>query len=127
MEEAAMDIFLPVMESAIVLAGHYARACGRSIVLAEDMRIGLMFSARNVTGRQVGSLYPEVYETDSETETDEDAESGEEEEEPAWVRYTGDDDMALRMNDCLDTWDSWEPDSPAGDALKAAVNKANSE
>jgi hypothetical protein len=122
MEEAALDIFLPVMESAIVLAGHYARACGRSVVLAEDMKIGLMFSTRNVTGRQLGSLYPEVYDSGSESETEtEDAQ-----EDPEWVRYTGDDEVALRMNDCIDTWDSWEPDSPAERALKAAVNKANS-
>jgi hypothetical protein len=122
MEEAALDIFLPVMESAIVLAGHYARACGRSVVLAEDMKIGLMFSTRNVTGRQLGSLYPEVYDSGSESETEtEDAQ-----EDPEWVRYTGDDELALRMNDCIDTWDSWEPDSPAERALKAAVNKANS-
>ena len=122
MEEAALDIFLPVMESAIVLAGYYARACGRSVVLAEDMKIGLMFSTRNVTGRQLGSLYPEVYDSGSESETEtEDAQ-----EDPEWVRYTGDDEVALRMNDCIDTWDSWEPDSPAERALKAAVNKANS-
>jgi hypothetical protein len=91
-------------------------------VLAEDMKIGLMFSTRNVTGRQLGSLYPEVYDSGSESETEtEDAQ-----EDPEWVRYTGDDEVALSMNDCIDTWDSWEPDSPAERALKAAVNKANS-
>jgi hypothetical protein len=121
MEEAALDIFLPVLESAVVLASHYARACGRVVVLSEDMKLGMMFAARNVTGRQVGSLYPEIYEesdSGSDLETDE-------ETDPEWVRYEGDDDMAIKMNECYDTWDAWEPDGPAERALKAAVNKAN--
>jgi hypothetical protein len=28
------------------------------------------------------------------------------------------------MNECADTWDEWEPESPAEAALKNAVNKA---
>lgn len=123
MEDAALDIFLPVMESAIVLASHYAKVCGRTVVLSEDMKLGLMFAARNVTGRQVGSLYPEIYEeydsgSESDLETDE-------ETDPEWARYEGTDDTARKMNECHDTWDAWEPDSPAERALKAAVNKAN--
>ena len=59
--ESALDIFRPVMESATVLAAHYAKACGRDVVLQEDMRFGMMFAARYVTGRQIGSLFPEIY------------------------------------------------------------------
>lgn len=108
------------MESATVLAAHYAKACGRDIVLAEDMKFGLMFAARNVTGKHIGSLYPEIYEDDDEEEEEEE----EEEEDVEWSRYQGDDDdMATKMNDCHDTWASWEPDSPAERALKSAVDK----
>jgi len=118
-EGPALDIFLPVMESATVLAAHYAKACGRNIVLAEDMKYGLMYSARHVAGKQIGSLFPEIYEDD---EDDESVES--ESDEPEWFRYAGqDDDMAAKMNECYDTWTAWEPASPAERALKAAVDK----
>jgi len=119
-EGPALDIFLPVMESATVLAAHYAKACGRNIVLAEDMKYGLMYSARHVAGKQIGSLFPEIYEDEDE----DDEEEEEDEDEPEWIRYAGqDDDMASKMNECYDTWSVWEPASPAERALKAAVDK----
>jgi hypothetical protein len=124
MEEAAMDIFLPVMESAVVLAAHYCKAAGRDCVQGDDMRLGLMFAARNVAGKHLGTLYPEVYESES----DSDSGSGEwvtdDEEEEEWTRYEGDtDDLAQKMNECADTWDAWEPETPAERALKNAVDK----
>ena len=120
-EGPALDIFLPVMESATVLAAHYAKACGRDIVLAEDMKYGLMYSARHVAGKQIGSLFPEIYEDEDEEEPED---SNEEEDEPDWIRYAGqDDDTALKMNECYDTWSAWEPATPAERALKAAVDK----
>lgn len=134
MEEVALDIFLPVMESATVLAAHYAKACGRDIVMAEDMRMGLMFAARNVTGKHIGSLYPEIYEesdSDEDPEFDPDASGSDSgswetvsDSELVWARYEGDDDdMATKLNQCADTWDEWEPETPAERALKNAVNK----
>jgi hypothetical protein len=123
MEEAAMDIFIPVMESAVVLAAHYCKAAGRDCVQDEDMRLGLMFSARNVVGKHIGTLYPDVYEAESE---DSDGDSGEwaTDDEPAWTRYEGtEDEVARKMNECADTWDAWEPETPAERALKNAVDK----
>lgn len=120
MEEAALDIFLPVMESAMILAGHYAKACGRDVVLSQDVRMGLMYAARNVTGKQIGSLFPEVYDDDDEEEALEIDDT----DEDSWVRYSGPDDMANKMNECMDTWDDWVPSSPAEIALKNAVQKA---
>lgn len=124
MEEAALDIFLPVLESSIVLAAHYAKATGRDCVTAKDMCYGLMYAARTVTGKQLGSLFPEVYEQeDSDTDEDED-----EDEEAQWTRYEGtDDEHAVKMNECAETWNSWEPETPAERALKNAVNKAMEE
>ena len=137
--DSALDIFRPVMESATVMAAHYARACGRDIVLAEDMNMGMMFAARYVTGRQIGSLYPEIYREgdESRSDSDFDEEGGESrsdsdgegwetvsETELVWSRYEGtDDEQALKMNECADTWDAWEPGSPAERALKNAVDK----
>ena len=125
MEQSAIDIFLPVLESSVVLAAHYAKATGRDCVTAQDMCYGLMYAARTITGKQVGSLYPEIYEEDDDDEEDEDEED---EDEPAWIRYEGtDNEHAVKMNDCADTWDAWEPESPAEYALKNAVNKAMEE
>ena len=120
MEEAALDIMIPVLESTTILAAHYAKACGRDIILAEDMRMGLMDAARNVTGKQIGPIYPEVWD-ESDEEEEEETES--DDEEPEWVRYEGSDEMANKMNECADTWDAWEPETPAERALKSAVDK----
>ena len=135
-EAAAMDIFLPVMESAVILAAHYCKAAGRDCVQGEDMRIGLMFAARNVAGKHLGTLYPELYE-ESDSESDdsgsgswETVSGGEETEEPepAWTPYTGtEDEMARKMNECAETWDAWEPETPAERALKNAVDKQREE
>ena len=126
MEQSAIDIFLPVLESSVVLAAHYAKATGRDCVTAQDMCYGLMYAARTITGKQVGSLFPEVY--DESDEEEEEGEAGPEDEEEQWIRYEGtDNEHAIKMNECADTWDAWEPESPAEAALKNAVNKAMEE
>ena len=120
-----IDIFLPVLESSVVLAAHYANATGRDCVTAQDMCYGLMYAARTVTGNQIGSLFPEIYEEEDEEEDEEDQEEDEEEQ---WIRYEGtDNEHAIKMNECADTWDAWNPESPAERALKNAVNKAMEE
>jgi hypothetical protein len=142
-EQTAIELFLPVMESATVLAAHYAQACGRDCVVSKDMRYGLMYAARNVAGRHVGSLYPEIYEgedssteseegeedsgTESEGEGEEGDEDEDEESEEEWTEYVpaegGEpDDMALKMNECARTWDEWIPSNPTEAALKSAVD-----
>jgi hypothetical protein len=122
MEQSAIDIFLPVLESSVVLAAHYAKATGRDCVTAQDMCYGLMYAARTITGKQVGTLFPEIYEEESDEEEEEEED---EEEEEKWIRYEGtDNEHAIKMNECADTWDEWEPESPAEAALKNAVNKA---
>ena len=122
MEEAAMEIFLPAMETAMVIASHYAKATGRNCVTAQDVRMGLMFAARHVVGKQVGSLFPEIYEDEEEEEEEE--EEVDQEPEEHWTRYEGDDPQLKLVNECADTWDEWEPESPAEEALKDAVEKA---
>jgi hypothetical protein len=132
LEQSAIDLFLPVMESGTVLAAHYAQACGRDCVVGRDMRYGLMYAARNVAGKHVGSLYPEVYDEESdedEDEGEEDAdesdpdEDDDEESDPEWTEYEGaDDDMAVKMNDCARTWAEWVPSNPTEAALKSAVD-----
>jgi len=121
LENAAMDLFLPVMESATVLAAHYTKACGRNCITAQDMSYGLMYAARNVTGKHIGSLYPEVYQ-DSDSESDH-GESDSGDPEDPWTKYEGPDETSQKMNECADTWASWIPENPSERALKNAVDK----
>ena len=81
MEEAAFDIFVPVVESATVLAAHYANVCARNTVTAEDMRLGMMYAARNVTGKHVGPLYPEVWGEEEGDESEDSVESSDSDQE----------------------------------------------
>jgi hypothetical protein len=128
MEQSAIDVFLPVMESSVVFAAHYAQACGRDCVTSQDICYGLMYAARNITGKQIGSMFPEVYQEDSDSDEEEaEEESDEEEAEAGWTRYSGTDEQALQMNACAESWDAWDPESPAERALKNAVNKAKEE
>lgn len=127
------DLYLPVLESATVLGSHYAKACGRDTVTAQDVQMGLMYAARNVAGKQIGSLFPEIYDDDSEWEEDDDEEEkarlqeAEEvdDEEEAFTRYTGDEDLYVKMNACFDTWEEWIPESPLEQSLKNAVDATN--
>ena len=139
LEQSAIELFLPVMESATVLAAHYSQACGRDCVVAKDMRYGMMYAARNVAGRHVGSLYPEVYEdsgtesegealSDEDEEGEEEDEEEEEEDDPEWTEYEGtEDDMANKMNECARTWADWVPANPTEAALKSAVDSIGGE
>jgi hypothetical protein len=128
--EAAFDILIPVMEAAMILGGHYAKACGRDTVTGMDLSYGMMYAARNVTGRQIGSLFPEIYDSGSENEQVDEAEAEDEqaievdEAEEPFTRYEGTEELFVNMNTCADTWDSWEPSSPIETSIKNAVDKA---
>jgi hypothetical protein len=134
--QSIRDLFLPVMESATVLGSHYAKACGRDTVTAQDVQIGLMYAARNVAGKQIGSLFPEIYDEEDSDEEDEweedpddeaeqarleEAEEVDDDEEP-FTRYTGDEEMYVKMNECFDTWEDWVPETPLEFTLKGAVD-----
>ncbi len=76
--DSAVNIILPVMESAMVLAADYSKACNRTFVTSMDMKYALRYCAINVTGRQVGSLFPEIYEKESDSDEEDDLEIVEE-------------------------------------------------
>jgi hypothetical protein len=105
------------------------------VVLQEDMRLGMMFAARYVTGRQIGSLFPEIYEETSDSQSESSGDGSDDsassaswetvsDSELVWTKYEGtEDEQALKMNECADTWDAWEPQNPSECALKNAVDK----
>lgn len=126
--ETADDLLRPVMEAAVVLAAHYAKATGRDCVTSMDMRYGLMYASRTIAGKQQGSIYPEIYDEEDSEEDSEDGwetASGEDEEEPEepFRRYEGTEELPAKMNECADTWDAWEPETPLDRMLKNAVDK----
>ena len=123
MIEAAIGIFQPVLESAMVLASQYAKSTGRDIVSARDTHYAMRYCARHITGTTTGSLFPEVYEVDSEGGSeDEEDYVVPDEDVPEFTRYTGDDELMNSVNECWDTWDEWEPQSVAERLIKNAVD-----
>ena len=121
--KTATDIIQPVVESAMILAGHYCKACGRSILTGEDMQYAMKYSARNLVGKQIGTLFPEDDESDDDESEEDDSsiEVVDEEDEP-FTRYVGDDKLMNDINQASDTWDDWIPSSPMESMLKDSIN-----
>ena len=119
---SAIDVMLPVIESSQIIAGAYAKACGRNTLTACDLRYAMRYSVINVTGRGVGSLFPDIY-TDSDSDED-DIETVDEDDEP-FTRYSGDDKLMNDINEAHDSWDTWVPCTPAEILLKSSVNKVH--
>ena len=118
--QAGINIITPVLESAIVLAGNYAKMSGRDTLTGTDLEYALKFCARHVTGKHIGTMFPELQqESDSESDgEDSDADS----EEPPFTRYSGDDETLNRVNECYDTWDDWMPLNPTEEMLKKSID-----
>lgn len=119
--QASIDILLPVMESAQVLAGEYCKACDRKTVTGEDLKYTMRYAAMNITGRQTGTLFPEIY---GDSDEDCEIEVVDEDDEP-FTRYSGDDQLMNDINRAHDTWVSWVPNSPAEQLLKSSIDKVH--
>ena len=105
------------MEGSMVLAAHYAKACGRDTVTALDVKYAMRYGARNMVGKHIGTLFPELQGSDSDS-----VEEVDEAEEP-FTRYTGSDPQLLAVNEAHDTWAQWEPQSPVEKMLKNAIDQ----
>jgi hypothetical protein len=114
----SMNILLPVMESAIVLAGEYSKKCSRTVLTSHDMKYAVRYCVRNVTGKHIGTLFPEIDEDDD----DEEIETVDEDDEP-FTRYSGSDQLMNEVNEAHDTWEMWEPETPIESMLKDAIDK----
>lgn len=119
--QASIDILLPVLESAMVLGGKYAKMAGRDTLTGTDLEYALKFCARNVVGKHIGTLFPEIQDesdSDSEHSNCEEVDS----DEPPFTRYSGDDEMLNKVNECYDTWDAWVPLNPTEEMLKKSID-----
>ena len=118
--KSMIDIIQPVMEQSVILAAEYSKACGRNVVLPEDIEYSIKYCAMNLVGRTIGSVAPEVYET--ETDSDDEFDVMEEEDCPTFERYSGDDPKYILINEAYDGWDEWTPQNPTEQMLKNAIN-----
>ena len=115
-------MFIPVMEMATYAAARYANACDRNTVTAMDMEYGMKYAAMSQVGKQVGSYFPELYDSDSETE-DTVSESGSTDDE--FTRYTGADESIIEVNRAYDSWNSWVPENLLEIMIKKAIDEKN--
>ena len=120
---ASLDILLPVIESAMVLGGDYAKKSGRDTLTGTDLEYALKFCARHVTGRHIGTLFPEIQQ-DSDSESDSEGSNAEsvDSDDPPFTRYTGDDETLKKVNECYDTWNDWVPINPTEQMLKKSID-----
>lgn len=119
--ESAINVIQPVWESAMVLAGEYRKKCNREILTGDDFKYALKYSAMNLVGKHIGTLFPELQDEEDDDSLD-DIETVDEDDEP-FTRYVGDDKLMNDINEAVDTWDSWEPASSIETMLKDAVDK----
>ena len=118
---SALNIIQPVLEQAMVLAAGYAKACGRDILLGEDMEYAMKYCAMNQVGKNTGSLFPEIYDEDTDSE-DELEIIDEEEEDIEFTRYSGREYKFVKMNMAYDSWKEWVPKNPTEQMLKNAID-----
>lgn len=117
--ESAIDIIKPVLENAMVLSGHYAKARGSDIVTSKDVEYCMKYCAMHTVGQHIGSLFPEIYDSDdSEEEEFEVEEENEEDFEP----YTGSNVAMNAITEAYNAWDEWIPTNPSEQLLKNAID-----
>jgi hypothetical protein len=108
------------MEKSTLLAAEYSKACGRDVIVSEDMEYAMKYCAMYKVGESIGSTMPEIYEEElTEEEGEEDVDP---EDCPEFVRYSGTDPTFLQVNEAFDRWDTWQPQNPTEQMLKNAIN-----
>jgi|TARA_R110000851_G_scaffold183680_1_gene333016 hypothetical protein len=122
--EAMTGIVMPVLERSVILAAEYSKACGRNVVLSQDVQYASRYCAMHTVGQVIGSLFPGVY--DSDDSDDSDIEVVPENELPEFKRYRGNNPLCNQINQAYDNWSNWEPRNPAEQILKIAINKDDS-
>ena len=120
-QESAINIIQPVMEKSMVFAAEYAKACGRDIVLGEDLEYAMKYCAMNEVGKKMGTHFPEIYEDEYDTEEEIEV-IDEDEEDIEFERYSGREYKFVKMNIAYDNWENWVPKNPTEQMLKNAID-----
>ena len=124
-QNTVFDIMLPVIEKSVLLAAEYAKACGRDIILPEDMEYTMKYCIMNEVGKDVGSILPEIYEDEDEDEEDDDEDEDdvfEDDTDVPFTRYSGREYKFVKVNMAYDNWDTWQPRNPSEQLLKNAID-----
>ena len=119
MIQTMFDLIQPVLEKGMILAGQYAKACGRDTMLDEDVEYAMKYCIMYKVGESSGSIFQD--EDDIEVE-EEEIEIVDPEDCPEFKRYSGADSQMKRVNDAYDGWKDWEPESPIQEILKNALD-----
>ena len=117
-----MNIVTPVLEKSMVLACEYSKACGRDIVLPEDIEYASKYCAMYTVGEDIGSIFPEIYNDQDEEDEEDEIEEVDDADCPPFARYSGTEERFKRINEAHDRWDSWQPHNPTEVMLKNAIN-----
>lgn len=126
---SATGLLQPIIESSMIIAGHYVKACNRKTITSVDVQYAMKYAARNLVGKHVGTLFPEDEdENENESEEDEDTEDEDsieevDEDEEPFVKYSGDDKILNDVNEAADTWDTWTPTNLIETMLKDSIDK----
>lgn len=124
--EAITDILIPVLEKSMVLACKYCRACGRDVVLSQDVEYAAKYCAMNTVGQDIGmSIIDDEDEDEDEDDEGSSVESVDAEDCPLFVRYEGTDPMMQAVNEAHDRWNAWEPTNPVEIMLKNAIDRGD--
>ena len=119
-QDSAINIIQPIFERSMVLAAEYAKACGRDMVVGEDLEYAMKYCAMNEVGKKIGTYFPEIYEESTSDEDEEDVIF--DDEEIAFTRYSGREYKFVKMNMAYDNWDTWVPKNPTEQMLKNAID-----
>ena len=119
---SATGLLQPILESSMIIAGHYVKACNRKTITSVDVQYAMKYAARNLVGKHVGTLFPDDEEGDDEDTDDESVEEVDEDEEP-FVKYSGEDKILNDINEAADTWDTWTPTNLIETLLKDSIDK----
>jgi histone H3/H4 len=116
----AINLIQPVLETAMIVAAQYSKACGRDCILSKDMEYAMKYCVMYKVGEHIGSHFPEIYD-ESDTDSEEDFEVVEETPD-MFTRYVGTDVTFLKINTAYDNWNTWIPQNPTEELLKNAIN-----
>jgi len=122
--ETFTNILQPVIEKSIIFAGNYTKASGRTCITSKDIEYSSKYTIMNRVGEDIGSLFPEIYDSEESDESDIE-EVDEDDPSNVFVRYTGSEQLYNDINNAYDTWDEWEPQSPAETLLKNAIDSSD--
>ena len=121
--KTAMDLLTPVLEASIIIAAEYVKLCGRGTITAQDTQLAMKYCARNMVGKHIGTMFPELQDSDDSSDEEDSIEEVDEDDEP-FVRYSGVpiNQLAIDIHEATDTWSTWEPTNMTEKMLKNSID-----